>query len=70
MPNSQDKRAAEHTSYEVRRRWDLANLKKYSVSLRKEDDADLIAFIEENKETIGTTELFRRALELLMDEGI
>ncbi len=70
MPNNQDKRATSHTSYEVRRRWDLANLKKYSVSLRKEDDADLIEFIEENKDSIGTTQLFRRALELLIDEGI
>ena len=70
MANKPTKRAADHTSYEVRRRWDLANLKKYSVSLHIEKDAELIQFIEENKGQYKTSELFRRALELLMEEGL
>lgn len=58
------------TSTEVKQRWENSAYQKYMIRLRKDDDADLIAFIEENKEAVGTTELFRRALELLMDEGI
>ena len=58
------------TSTEVKQRWENSAYQKYMIRLRKDDDADLIAFIEENKENVGTTELFRRALELLMEEGI
>ena len=46
-----------------------ANYKRYQVQFRIDDDADLIAFIEENKE-IGTTELFRRGIEKLKSEGL
>lgn len=56
------KKAAEHTSYEVRRRWDMENQKIYSIRLRLKDDADLIEYIEANKANIGTSELFRQAL--------
>lgn len=66
----QKKKASEHTSYEVRRRWDLENQKIYSVRLRKKDDADLIAWIEEHKQTTGTSQLFREALEKYMKEGV
>ena len=58
------------TSTEVKQRWENSAYQEYMIRLRKEDDADLIAFIDENKDAIGTTELFRRALELLMEEGI
>ena len=58
------------TSTEVKQRWENSAYQKYMIRLRKEDDADLIAFIDENKDAIGTTELFRRALELLMEEGV
>ena len=58
------------TSSEVKIRWMRANYKRYQVQLRIEDDADLIEFIERNKAQYGTTELFRRGLELLKGEGL
>lgn len=57
------KKAAEHTSYEVRHRWDQENHKIYSVRLRLKDDADLIAYIEGRKKEVGTSQVFREALE-------
>lgn len=63
------KRASERTSYEVRQRWDKENLKRYVISLRLEDDADLIDYIEANKKEIGTTEIFRSALQHKLNEG-
>ena len=57
------RRAAERTSYEVRKRWDKENQKIYSVRLRLKDDADLIEFIESHKEEVGTSQIFRSALE-------
>ena len=58
------KRAAERTSYEVRRRWDTANLKTYTVRLNLKNDAALIEYIDSKKDTVGTSNLFREALEL------
>lgn len=57
------KKAAERTSYEVRRRWDKAHHKVYSVRLRLDDDAELIEYIETHKTEGGTSQLFRAALE-------
>ena len=48
----------------------MENQKIYSVRLRRKDDADLIAWIEEHKQTIGTSQLFREALEKYMKEGV
>lgn len=56
------------TSSEVKMRWMRANYKRYQVQLRYDTDKALIDFIEENKGTYGTTELFREALELLMQK--
>ena len=61
------KRAAEHTSYEVRKRWDEANHKIYSIRLRLKDDAELIEYIENNKAKLGTSEIFRQALTKLIE---
>ena len=57
------KRASDRTSYEVRRRWDAANLKTYTVRLNLNADAALIDYIDTRKESIGTSRLFREALE-------
>lgn len=56
------KKAAERTSYEVRRRWDTANLKKYVVAFRYDTDAKIIEYIERNKAEQGTTKIFRTAM--------
>lgn len=46
------------------------NYKRYQVQFRIEDDAPLIAFIEQRKDKYGTTELFRMAIEKLKNEGL
>lgn len=58
------------TSTEVKQRWEAKAYKKYLVRLRVDDDAELIQFIDENKEKHGTTELFRAGIEKLKNEGI
>lgn len=63
------KRAFERTSYEVRQRWDKENFKRYVISLRLKEDAELIEYIEAHKSETGTTELFRVALQNTINEG-
>ena len=58
------------TSSESKIRWMKANYKRYQVQFRIDGDADLIAFIEQNKTKYGTTELFRIAIETLKNEGL
>lgn len=50
-------------------RWMKANYKRYQVQFRVVDDADLIEYIDANKERIGTTELFRAGIERIKNEG-
>lgn len=67
---SERKKSSERTSYEVRKRWDQENLKKYGVSFHRKNDADLIAYIEQKKGTgIGTSDIFRAAIERMKNEG-
>jgi len=47
------------TSSAVKQRWKEKTYKRYTVNLRKEEDADLIQFIEQNKDNYGPTEIFR-----------
>lgn len=58
------------TSTEVKNRWNAKTYKRYQVQLRKDDDADLIAWIDQNKEQYGTTELFRLGIEKIKSEGL
>lgn len=58
------------TSTEVKARWNAATYKRYQIYLRREEDAELIQFIEKNKKNIGTTEIFRAGLEKLKEEGL
>ena len=51
------------TSYEVKRRYEIKTYKQYAIKLRYDDDADLIQYIDQHKDQIGTTEIFRAALE-------
>lgn len=57
------------TSNKVKMRWESAAYKKFLVRLRVDDDAELIKFVEANKDKHGTTELFRAGLEKLKNEG-
>jgi hypothetical protein len=43
--------------------WNAKTYKRYQVYLRKDEDAELIQYLERNKNRHGTTELFRIALE-------
>ena len=63
------KRAYERTSYAVRQEWDRNNLKRYTVSFRLGDDADIIKYIDSHKTVGGTTALFRKAIQKLINEG-
>ena len=57
------------TSSAVKQRWEANNYKKYIVRLRN-DETELIDFIENNKEKYGTTELFRMGIKKLKNDGI
>ena len=57
------------TSSEVKNRWNAKTYKRYQVSLRKDDDANLIAFVESVKDTIGVTDIFRLGADQLKKEG-
>lgn len=59
-----------YTSSEVKMRYNDKAYKKVGISLRNDKDADIIAFIDANKEKIGTTQLFREALELYIKESV
>lgn len=39
------------------------------VNLRKDEDADIIEFMEANKDRIGPTDVFRKGYEKLKNEG-
>ena len=51
------------TSTEVKQRYKDKTYKKYYVYLRKDEDRDLIEWIDRHKERLGTTNIFREALE-------
>jgi len=51
------------TSTEVKQRWESKAYNKYTVRLRRDSDAHIIDYLEKNKERIGTTNIFRDALE-------
>lgn len=58
------------TSSEVKSRWLKANYARYTVSLRKDTDSELISYIERRKHNgEQTTEIIREALTKLKDEG-
>ena len=50
------------------RKYDDKTYKKYQVRLRKNEDKELIEFIENHKEKHGMSNLFRAGLELLRQE--
>jgi len=52
-----------NTSSDVKMRYNSKAYKKVGVTFRKDTDADLIKFVETHKGKIGTTQLFREALE-------
>ena len=58
-----------YTSTEVKTAWKQRNYKRYEINFRLDTDKEIIAYIEANKERFGTTEIFRAAMELLIENG-
>ena len=58
-----------YPSTEVKQRWIDNNYKRITVNLRYDTDQEIIAYIEANKERFGTTEIFRAAMEMLINNG-
>lgn len=55
------------TSSEVKTRWMDKAYRKYVVSFRYDTDQEIIDFVEANKEKLGTTNIFREALEMYVN---
>ncbi len=55
------------TSTEVKQRWENKAYARYLVRLRKDTDSRLIDYVEKRKEKDGTSNVFREALEELMN---
>ena len=56
------------TSPEAVQRWEKRNYKKFLVRFRFDTDKRLLDFIEDYKDEIGTTQIFREALILYIKE--
>lgn len=56
------------TSSEVKERWKAKTYRRYSVNLRKDEDKELIDWIEKNREKYGISDIFRAGVEALMNE--
>lgn len=52
-----------HTSTKVKQRYKDKAYKRYQIYLRWDEDAESIRWIESHKESLGTTNIFREALE-------
>ena len=57
------------TSTEVKNRWNAKTYKRYQVSLRKDEDAELIRAVEKLKERSGPTDIFRLGIETAIKES-
>lgn len=57
------------TSTDVKNRWNAKTYRRVTVNIRQEEDAEIIRFMDENREKIGPTEIFRAGYEKLKTEG-
>ena len=53
---------------ELKNNWNAKTYKPYRIFLRRDEDADLIEWVENNKESFGLSNIFRVGVETLMDE--
>ena len=60
------------TSSEIKNRWNAKTYKRYTVNLRKDEDAELIKFVEQEKQKDEKiiSRIFRTGAEKLKNEGI
>lgn len=56
-----------YTSTEVKSRWIKNNYKRYIISFRYDSDNALIEYIEKRKQSDGITDIFREAVEALIE---
>ena len=57
------------TSTEVKNRWNAKTYQTFRANLRKDEDADLIQWIEDHKDTFSQSDIFRAGLEALMKQN-
>ena len=55
------------TSTAVKQRWESKAYTKYLVRFRNDTDRNLIDYLEKNKERMGTSNIFRDALEMYIE---
>ena len=59
------KMAKTKTSTEVKNRWNAKTYQRYTVNLRKDEDAEIIQFVTDHKDEYGTSDIFRAGVEAL-----
>ena len=57
-----------HTSTEVKNRWNEKTYRRYQTFFRYDTDKDLIDWIEAHKKELGTSNIFREAMEKYIAE--
>ena len=63
--NEHQREYAKQTNYAASKKWNRANYQTYTISLRKDRDAEIIEYIENEKQSgKGITELFREIFDV------
>lgn len=59
------------TSSEVKNRWNSANYRRYTISLKRDEDAEIIDYLEKAKaqDKKIITQIFREGYEKIKNEG-
>ncbi len=57
------------TSSAAKNRWSEKTYKKFTICLRKIDDAELLQWLEQNKERYSVTDLFRAGVKQAMTDS-
>ena len=53
----------------MKNRWNAKTYKRYQVSLRLDEDAELIDFVEQNRKRYNPVDYFRAGIEQIKKEG-
>ena len=54
------------TSNEAKERWNAKTYRRFTVQLRKDRDADAIAFLDANRDKYSATDIFRVGIAVLI----
>ncbi len=55
-------------SSEAKNRWNAKTYTRLTVNLRKDEDKELLEWVEKNREKYGISDIFRAGVEALMNE--